>query len=54
MQEGAQAFVRTGMVLDVSNSTGTNFSTNTTSFRAEERFTVGCPRPAALCKVVNL
>jgi HK97 family phage major capsid protein len=54
MQEGAQAFVRTGMVLDVSNSTGTNFSTNTTSFRAEERFTVGCPRPAALCKVTNL
>jgi HK97 family phage major capsid protein len=53
-QQGAVAFVRRGITLDVSNQQGTNFVNNLTSLRAEERITIGCPRPAALLKVINL
>lgn len=52
--QGATAFVRSGITLDVSNSQGDNFVNNLTSLRCEERLTIGCPRPAALLKVVNL
>lgn len=54
LEQGAQAFVRQGFTLEVSNSSGTSFITNTTVFRAEERLTIGSSRPKALLAVSNL
>lgn len=54
LEQGAQAFVRQGFTLEVSNSSGTSFITNTTIFRAEERLTIGSTRPKALLAVSNL
>jgi HK97 family phage major capsid protein len=54
LEQGAQAFVRQGFTIEMSNQTGTNFTTNTTTVRAEERLTLGSPRPAALLKVTGI
>lgn len=54
LEQGAQAFVRQGFTLEVSNNSGTSFITNTTVFRAEERLTIGSTRPKALLAVSNL
>ena len=54
LEQGAQAFVRQGFTIDMSNQSGTSFTTNTTLVRAEERLTLGSPRPAALLKVTGI
>ena len=54
LEKGAQAFQRKGFVIETTNSAGDAFTTNQTLFRAEERLTLGSPRPAALLKVTNL
>jgi HK97 family phage major capsid protein len=54
LEIGAAAFIRNGVILEVSNSAGDDFTTNTTRFRAEERLTLGVTRPSALLKVTNL
>ena len=54
LEMAVQGFIRNGFTLEVSNSSGTDFTNNVTRFRAEERLTVGVARPAALVKVTTL
>ena len=54
LQQGAQVFMRQGFVLEMSNQSGTSFTTNTTLIRAEERLALGSPRPAALLKLTGI
>lgn len=51
---GAQAFIRKGLELTVSNQSGTDFTSNLTRWLAEERLTVGVARPSAFVKVTGL
>ena len=54
LEQGAQAFIRQGPVLEMSNQSGTSFTTNTTLIRCEERLALGSPRPSALLKVTGI
>jgi len=54
LEQGAQAFVRQGFTIEMSNQSGTSFTTNTTIVRAEERLALGSPRPAALLKLTGI
>lgn len=54
LEQGAQAFIRQGFTIEMSNQSGTSFTTNTTVVRAEERLALGSPRPAALLKLTGI
>lgn len=53
-QEGAAGYVRQGFTLELSNSSGDDFTTNQQTFRCEERLTIGVARATSLLHVVNL
>lgn len=53
-QVGVQVWIRQGMTVESSPHADGSFTTNRTTFRAEERLARGTPRPSALCKVTGL
>ncbi|WP_285244008.1 phage major capsid protein [Pseudarthrobacter sp. fls2-241-R2A-127] len=48
------AFVRSGVTLEMSNQSGTDFQTGSVRVRAEERLTLGVQRPAAVNIITGL
>lgn len=51
---GAQAFYKSGVTVDATNSDGDDFSYNRMTVRVEERLALAVFRPAAFCKVADL
>jgi HK97 family phage major capsid protein len=51
---GAEAFIREGFTLTMSNSSGADFTSNLTRWVAEERITLGVSRPSAFITVTGL
>lgn len=52
--EGALAFIREGIRVEVANQGTTEFTTNTTLIRAEERLSLAVVRPTCFVKVTGL
>ncbi|MES2093827.1 MAG: phage major capsid protein [Actinomycetota bacterium] len=51
---GTQGYLREGITLTSSNSSGSDFTNNLTRYLVEERLTVGVARPSAFVKITGL